>query len=169
MRLSKNRAYTLVEVIVVIGIIAVLTTLVYASLNGAKAQNRDQKKVADISNIQLALEMYFNRNRQYPSKLWPDSGDPVTDPPLTYLVPEFLPAKIDTPASGGYNYFPIGGSKCSSYHLWTVLESKISALESRKGFNSLGLTPCGDTDLRSLYEDKKIEASSNPLIYDVTP
>jgi prepilin-type N-terminal cleavage/methylation domain-containing protein len=171
---KNNRGFTLVEIIVVVGIMAILSGIVYASLSGSKAQNRDQKRVADISNIQLALEMYFNINRQYPAKLWPDK----TDPPgtFTYLssATNILSNDVNPPTSDPsdkYHYVPLGGSKCSSYHLWATLETKSSALDSKKGYDSTGASICENsgTDVTSYYVGDEVNAASSSLVYDVTP
>ncbi|MFA6227252.1 MAG: type II secretion system protein [Candidatus Paceibacterota bacterium] len=172
---TKSRGFTLVEIVIVIGIMAFLTTIVYTSLSSSKAQNRDQQRVSDMSSIQLALEVYFNKHRTYPQKLWIEEGDPIGTDMLTYLVPESLPSKIVSPTSdplGGYHYLPIGGSACASYHLWTTLETKISALDSKKGFDSSGLnttSPCTTKVTNQYYHDVYVNASSSPLVYDVTP
>lgn len=172
-KIKKGRfltGFTLIEIVVVIGIMVIFTVIVYVSLDKSKAQNRDQQRVADISNIQLALEIYFSRNKTYPQKLWRETGDPTNQ--FTYLVPDTLPSKLESPTSdplGGYHYFPIGGSSCYSYHLWTTLETKISILDSKKGFNSLDLTPCSNSDVIQYYANARADASSTPMIYDVTP
>jgi len=170
---NKNlsiKGFTLIEVIVVIGIIALLTTVIYASLSGARAQNRDQQRVADISNIQLALELYFNMKKQYPDRLWSETGIECQEGITTCLtdVPNIFPQKLNPPgnyAGDGYFYVPLGGSKCISYHLWTRLETKNnSALTSRKGFDSTDVSVCEGGN-----GDHKVNAFLDRLIYDVTP
>ena len=154
-KLTKNIGFTLIEIVVVIGIMAILTVIIYASFNGAKAQSRDQERITNISSIQLALETYFNQKHQYPAN-------------LNLLTPSYLP-QIPVPPAGTnpqYNYVPIGaGSICVSYHLWIKLETKNDSLSSKKSFDSTGVsTACA---LSGTYPT--INASSDPLIYDVTP
>ena len=55
--MSKS-AFTLIELLVVISIIALLSTLSVVSLNNARQKARDTRRVADIKQIQTALEMY---------------------------------------------------------------------------------------------------------------
>ena len=60
--MSKS-AFTLVELLVVVAIIAILSTLSVVSFNSARQKARDTRRVADIRQIQTALEMYaFNRS-----------------------------------------------------------------------------------------------------------
>lgn len=50
--------FTLIELLVVIAIIGVLASIVLASLNTARVKARDARRIADIKQIQLALELY---------------------------------------------------------------------------------------------------------------
>jgi prepilin-type N-terminal cleavage/methylation domain-containing protein len=64
---SKLRGFTLIELLVVIAIIALLTGIILTSLTGSKAKARDAERVSDINQLQLALELYFDRCHQYPA------------------------------------------------------------------------------------------------------
>lgn len=64
---KKRRGFTLVELVVVIGIIAVLTTIVVANLSTAKAKSRDAQRIAAIGQVQLALEVYKQAYGTYPA------------------------------------------------------------------------------------------------------
>ncbi len=55
MRKSTNSAFTLVELIVVITILAVLGTIAFISLQGYSADARNSKRTSDINNIQSAM------------------------------------------------------------------------------------------------------------------
>lgn len=63
---NKKKGFTLIELLVVIAIIGILSSVVLASLNSARTKARDARRVADIKQIQLALEMYFDKNNGYP-------------------------------------------------------------------------------------------------------
>lgn len=64
---SGKKGFTLIELLVVIAIIGVLASIVLASLNNARRKSRDARRVADIKQIQLGLELYFDSSatRQY--------------------------------------------------------------------------------------------------------
>jgi type II secretory pathway pseudopilin PulG len=53
---------------VVIAIIGLLSTLAVVALNSAREKARDAKRVADIKQIQTALELYFNDAQGYPTQ-----------------------------------------------------------------------------------------------------
>ena len=57
MRKSTNNAFTLVELIVVITILAVLGTIAFISLQGYSADARNSKRTSDINNIQSAISI----------------------------------------------------------------------------------------------------------------
>ncbi len=63
---KKGAGFTLIELLVVIAIIGLLSTLAVVALNSARAKARDAKRVADIKQIQTALELYFNDAGGYP-------------------------------------------------------------------------------------------------------
>jgi len=142
MKISRKSAgFTLVEIITVIAIMGVLSAIVYGSFNSARAQSRDQRKVSDMSGIQLALETYFNQNHEYPTN-------------LQTLVPQYIPSIPIPPMSDKYHYFPMGynnAGPCISYQLWIKLETNNStAISAKKGFNSTlsplpnGMVYCGN-------------------------
>lgn len=65
------RGFTLIELLVVIAIIAMLASIVMASLNSARAKARDSKRIADFKQLQIALELYANDNGgKYPVTGW---------------------------------------------------------------------------------------------------
>ncbi len=61
-----KKGFTLIELLVVIAIIGILSAIVLASLNSARANSRDGKRLSDIAQLQLALESYFDACKQYP-------------------------------------------------------------------------------------------------------
>jgi len=69
----RQGGFTLVELLVVISIIGLLSTLAVVSLNSARVKARDAKRLADIHQIQTALEFFFNERNGYPGL----SGDPI--------------------------------------------------------------------------------------------
>ncbi|MEA3449798.1 MAG: type II secretion system protein [Patescibacteria group bacterium] len=64
--MKNQKGFTLIELLVVIAIIGLLSTLAVVSLNNARQKARDAKRVADVRQIQTALELYFNEHNAYP-------------------------------------------------------------------------------------------------------
>ncbi len=67
MKTSYKRGFTLIELLVVIAIIGILSSVVLASLNSARKKGRDARRVADIKQIQLALELFYDAHSRYPT------------------------------------------------------------------------------------------------------
>ena len=62
----KEFGFTLIELLVVIAIIGVLASTVLASVNSARAKARDARRKADLNQLRLALELYYDTNGAYP-------------------------------------------------------------------------------------------------------
>ncbi|MBU4142426.1 type II secretion system protein [Patescibacteria group bacterium] len=62
----KNRGFTLIELLVVIAIIGLLATIVMVSLNSARVKARDTKRAAEIKQLALAIQMYYDNNGSFP-------------------------------------------------------------------------------------------------------
>ena len=62
-----RKGFTLIELLVVIAIIGLLSTLAVVALNTARAKSRDAKRVADVKQIQTALELYSGDQSGYPA------------------------------------------------------------------------------------------------------
>jgi len=102
--------FTLIELLVTIAIIGILSAVVLTSMSGARNQANDGRRVSDIKNIQLALEIYYDVNSQYPA-----TGTLYVDPkPLR----DFL--KISKDPTSGNNYFY--WSDGQNYHLGALLQ-----------------------------------------------
>ena len=68
-RFKSLRGFTLIELLVVIAIIGILSAVVLASLNTARVKSRDARRVADLKQLQLALQLYYDANNEYPATL----------------------------------------------------------------------------------------------------
>ena len=64
---KKAHGFTLIELLVVISIISLLSSIVLTSVNSARAKARDARRIADLKQIQTALELYYDSNNAYPS------------------------------------------------------------------------------------------------------
>ncbi len=63
---TQKSGFTLVELLVVISIIALLSSVVFASINSARAKARDASRATTIHAIQTALEFYYDTYNAYP-------------------------------------------------------------------------------------------------------
>jgi len=63
---NKKNAFTLIELLVVIAILGLLATVGLGSFQSSQMKSRDAQRKSDLSQIQKALEMYYNDNGGYP-------------------------------------------------------------------------------------------------------
>lgn len=93
----NTRGFTLIELLVVIAILGILGAILFVTIGGSPQQGaRDSRRISDLGNLQLALELYNTDNEQYPSA-------------LTGLAPNYIggvPAdpKDGDPGCGNANY-----------------------------------------------------------------
>lgn len=65
---SRMRAFTLVELLVVVTVILILSTLTILNLSSTRAKTRDEQRVSNAQLISSALDQYaISNQRKYPS------------------------------------------------------------------------------------------------------
>lgn len=108
---TKKRGFTLIELLVVIAIIGILATLAVVALQQARQNARDSKRMADMKQVQTALELFFNENGRYPTTDEWNSGTIVSSSSqetFMYSIPS-APSPADgscLEASNTYTYTP---------------------------------------------------------------
>lgn len=175
MPMKSTRGFTLIELLVVIAIIGILSSVVLASLNSTRKKGRDARRITDIKQLQIALELYYDQNGNYPTSI----GFGATSPLVTggYIAsipsdPSRTPACSTGAEAGCYKYASLGsGSSCSSYHLGAILEtSGHSVLASdADGAASEGVCTGGGTNFAGASADCGTTAGSDTNCYDVKP
>lgn len=63
-----SKAFTLVEMLIVVVIIGILSSALLQKLTGYMARTRDLKRQADLRNIAAAIEMYRNDHGEFPKR-----------------------------------------------------------------------------------------------------
>lgn len=150
-----SRGFTLIELLVVIAIIGILSSVVLASLNDARQKSRDAKRVADIKQLQLALELFFDSNGAYPTAVQFAATDG------SGLVPDYIPALPGDPI-GGANYFYESLSSNTDYHIGANLEADgHSALSADVDADGSVITDGADDD--------SCTGTANRYCYDLKP
>ena len=134
--MKKNKqGFTLIELLVVIAIIGLLSTLSIVALNQARARSRDARRLADVKQIQTALEMYYNDNYSYPPEASVAPGAKIATGSTIYM--DIVP-KPPLPADGSgctgstqytYHIQPINGITNGSYTLQYCLGSATGGIK----------------------------------------
>ena len=172
--LKNKKGFTLIELLVVIAIIGILASVVLASLNTARKKSRDARRVADIKQIQLALELYFDGNSgQYPTAISALAPTYIATMPTDPLA-SATAGLCRTLATGYcYGYRSDAGNAQIFYHLGARMEETGTApLSSDRDCDSTDNTPvCAASATFTNGFDGSVDAavSATTPIYDVTP
>ncbi|MFH1522589.1 MAG: type II secretion system protein [Patescibacteria group bacterium] len=127
---NNKKGFTLIELLVVISIIGLLSSMAFYAINAARLKARDARRLADMNQIQLALELYYDSNDAYPGSTDNDcsgwdagfnggqgSGDPFIQPLESSNFISATPGDpTATGACGGYAYarYSTGQYGCDS-------------------------------------------------------
>jgi type II secretion system protein G len=177
----NKRGFTLIELLVVIAIIGLLSSVVITSLNSARVRARDAQRIADLHQIQLALELYYADKGFYPQS---DCGWDCNSYRYSYvtaswaafaadLAPYMKTVPVDPKNSGcapwgvscySYTYGNVGRTTNSpGYDLTTQLEDGTNpqrcGVRNYKYFFNNSLTWCAA--FGGPYNNQIYEASQN--------
>lgn len=122
--MKTKSGFTLIELLVVIAIVGMMSSIVLASLNTARAKSRDAKRATDLHSMIVAVESYANDNGHYPNtnSQWTSFDSPLyksydivsPDAPdlATALAPYIKPIADPSGATGdaGYLYYSVSGA-----------------------------------------------------------
>jgi len=64
---QKSAGFTLIELLVVIAIIGLLSSIVLASLQSARAKAADAQRKSSMKELQKAIELYYDKYGAYPN------------------------------------------------------------------------------------------------------
>jgi len=98
---TKRKGFTLLELLVVITIIGLLSSVGLASYTRAQARARDAKRQSDLSSLRNSLEIYYSENNSYV-----DTGGSWQSPEtaLAGLVPDYTKVLPTDPGGEGLDY-----------------------------------------------------------------
>ena len=148
---TLTRAFTLIELMVVIAIIGILTAIIMANFLTAESKARDAKRISDLAQIQLAITGFFERCGYYPAPaggegLTTTLGGPTCPPGVT--LGTFI-STLPTPPNGSpssYEYdwgwaYNDTSHNSIDYVLGTTLENSTSNPGTITVFPTSGTTP----------------------------
>ncbi len=126
--IMNKKAFSLVELIVVIAIIAILWTIATFTLSKWLGRNRDAARSADINNIMSALETYKYEHQSYP---FPDDYTLITYSGNTIGYQWYIGSTVinklnlkndpKDPYDNKYYTYSTNENK-TKYQLWVLLE-----------------------------------------------
>jgi len=116
---KREKGFTLIEILIVVAIIGILSSIVLVGLGSFRSRGRDARRVADLREVQNALELYYAKTGAYPV------GKNVGVATLNLQNEGIGVTKIPSdPGSGTYQY----GSDGKSYVLSATLEEEAASI-----------------------------------------
>ncbi|PIT94893.1 hypothetical protein COT98_01855, partial [Candidatus Falkowbacteria bacterium CG10_big_fil_rev_8_21_14_0_10_39_9] len=139
------KAFTLVEMLIVIAIIGVLMGVMTVSYSAIRQRARDTKRVKNIEQIQTALKLYFYNESSYPDNLTFDQALTGSTSSTTYM--QIIPS-APTPTDGNCTSRQNAGGytaniASSSYQVAFCLGNRVGNLSA----GPKCLTPSGIIDM----------------------
>jgi len=117
-RRKGQTGFTLIELLVVIAIIGILATIVLVSLNTARSKARDVRRISDLRQVALALEMSYDDNDTYPGT----SGSCIAIP-AALATDGYIGAVPEDPGTTAYTYGVASGGQ--DYVLRAIIENAV--------------------------------------------
>lgn len=144
LKFNKTNGFTLVELLIVIGIIGILATLLMSNFIGVRQRARDAQRKSDIRQIQSALEIYRSDQDTYPSATNSSVGACASSltggsPANTYM------RKIPCDPSGSSYQFNNGNYYYSVGSNSYVLQSCLENSSDSQGTGASGVPSGGTT------------------------
>jgi len=142
---NNQPAFTLIELLVVIAIIGILTALAVVSLQNSRRSARDAKRISDVKQLQIALELYYQDNSSYPATLTP--GETLSSNTITYMetIP-YPPTTLDGDCSTT-SYIYSTSNDYTYYNIHFCISNNIGSLPAGEVVASprgLGTWTCGE-------------------------
>src|SRR3989338_8715173 len=110
-RVTALKGFSLIEILVVVSIIALGSAILLVSLQQARQHGRNSRRVQDLSQIALAMELYMQDHGDMPpgaDGTEYTNGDPYWIPGL---VPKYISAVPSDPVDAPpyqYHYLRVG-------------------------------------------------------------
>lgn len=118
---ARSRAFTIIELLVVITIIGVLVAATSVSFIISRQKARDARRAADIHEIQTALALYYVDCHRFPATLTVTANNGCGAGISLGTFLSVIPA--DPSTNRAYAYAALGsGANCNSYHLGALME-----------------------------------------------
>jgi|AntRauTorckE6833_2_1112554.scaffolds.fasta_scaffold16674_2 prepilin-type N-terminal cleavage/methylation domain-containing protein len=180
MRLGTKKillGFTLIEVLVVVSIIGILSSLIYVNFNQARNESKNRAWQTEMKEVQLAIELYKAQKGSYPTAesipalscgsvssgvAEARSSDCLLNPVVENLVPEFINEFINPNTSNNSScdlVYRVDAGEQSWYKL--IAENCLVDVDASSGTQTTGeqarcpssCSYCGEVENNSAYTE----------------
>lgn len=137
--------FTLIEILVVIVIIGILSTIGLGAFRSSQVKSRDARRRADLRHVAEALEAYYNDEGRYPVEA--DFQALLDTPNSDFTHTSGTVYMVDVPVDPGKstqtNYDYVTDAQGTYYRLYARLENELDSEVDVDGYTG---TDCGGSE-----------------------
>jgi prepilin-type N-terminal cleavage/methylation domain-containing protein len=161
-----SKGFTVLELLVVIGIISILVGLVLVGLNNARRHSKDERTVSNVQTVVVGLQQFYSICREYPVAF-----DDTTQYPCLGMktLKDIIPDVVSYMAAPYFYASTASDSSpnaaCTGFHIGVILDGPADGFASRSG---AGLSPfyCSQMGIISGGNDQDA-STPNSQIFDI--
>jgi type II secretion system protein G len=132
MKLPRQKGFTLIEILIVISILGIISTVALGNFRNSQLKGRDLRRKEDLRHLKAAVELYYNDYGRYPSA---DGGGRILGCPTSSSAPcewgvgtftdgkTLYEQKVPADPSRTLTYFYKTSSDASRYQIFARLEN----------------------------------------------
>lgn len=143
---KKSSGFTLIEILVVMVIIGILSTIGIGAFRSSQIKSRDARRKADLRHIAEALEAYYNDENKYPAEAdfqtTLNNNADFVNPDASSTI-YMIDVPVDPSRSAGTNYDYVTDAQGTIFKLYTRLENELDVEANVDGYTS---TDCGGSE-----------------------
>lgn len=127
----SQKGFSLIELLMVIAIIGLLSSVVLGQLSTARGRARDAKVRSDLHQIQVAMQFYYNQNSSFPPNPTPGFASLASTALVPLVTQKFLPSVPASPdPTFPYYYYDYG----TGNPIGTLVSSQFTGTAASTGY-----------------------------------
>ena len=144
----RLKGFTLIELIVVVAILGLAASFVFASLTDAQKDARDKRRVQDLKQLESALQLYYTRYNSFPTEASGANGNVSTNVVFRNAIAPYLSGTPTDPVPGNatYYYYYDGYHNCGGKYYAVIFARQVDKAANANYDTFLNTTCSGVLD-----------------------
>ena len=141
----KTQGFTIIELLVVVALLGILSSIVLILLTDARLDARDKRRIADLEQIQKALELNVTEHQVYPKESEGASGNTATNTVFRSLIDPYISGELNDPAGIGNDtfYYVYDGAHVCGNRTYAVLFARQMDKPENSNYDQFFTATCG--------------------------